>query len=199
MKYLWIDWHSVSVTITSVSRGVTITADRYAAKHELILGIGVDPTLEERGLKTRPLNSFSPTYSMRTRHRVFPWGFQMKYNETDLPAYSDTAYSDTPHTVTRLACPKWLVCYLTSSAYSNNLVTVTLSTCPEGVTVSGEICNWTLRDSPECLYMLFGTVSAHFMVCLELKISSSNVLKKLSYLTQDLIVAVQQKNLTNLT
>ena len=59
---------------------------------------------------------------------------------TDLPAYSDTVYSDTPLTVTLLACPKLLVLYYTPSGYSDNLVTVTLFPCPEGVTVSGEDC-----------------------------------------------------------
>ena len=56
---------------------------------------------------------------------------------TDLPDYSDTFYSDTPLTVTLLACPKWSVCYWTSSGYSDNLVTVTLFPCSKSVTVSG--------------------------------------------------------------
>ena len=36
----------------------------------------------------------------------------LPYNiNTDLPAYSDTVYSDTLLTVTLLACPERLVCY----------------------------------------------------------------------------------------
>ena len=38
---------------------------------------------------------------------------------TDLPAYSDTVYSDTPLTVTLLACPKILVCRQTTFGYSD--------------------------------------------------------------------------------
>ena len=59
---------------------------------------------------------------------------------TDFPAYSDTVYSDNPLTVTLLARPKRLICYSTTSGYSDNLVTVTLFPCPEGVTVSGDLC-----------------------------------------------------------
>ena len=33
----------------------------------------------------------------------------------------------------------------TTSAYSENLVTVTLFPCPEGVTVSGEICKGNMN------------------------------------------------------
>ena len=59
---------------------------------------------------------------------------------THVPAFSDAVYSDTPLTVTLLACPKCLVWYLTHSAYSDNLVTVTLWPGPEGITVSGDVC-----------------------------------------------------------
>ena len=34
-----------------------------------------------------------------------------KVDITDFPTFSDTVYSNTPLTVTLLACPKWLVCY----------------------------------------------------------------------------------------
>ena len=64
---------------------------------------------------------------------------------TDFPAYSDTVYNDTPLTVTLLAFPKWLVYYLTTYCYSDNLVTVTLFPCPESVTVSWEDCTVVQR------------------------------------------------------
>ena len=57
---------------------------------------------------------------------------------TDFPAYSDTGYSDTPLTVTGLVLVNpMLPKSVTASKY---LLTMTLSPCPESVTVTEDVC-----------------------------------------------------------
>ena len=63
------------------------------------------------------------------------WHAQQR-EDTDIPGYSDTGYSDTPLIVTLLKVPL-LHKSVTISRY---LLTVTLLASPEGVTVSGDIC-----------------------------------------------------------
>ena len=56
---------------------------------------------------------------------------------TDIFGYSDTAYSDTPLTVTVSVHPM----LPKSVNVSKCLLTVTLFLCPEGVTVTEDVCN----------------------------------------------------------
>ena len=55
----------------------------------------------------------------------------------DFPAYSDTGYSDNLLTLTVFA----ILTFLESVTVCEYLLTVTLSSCPEGVTVSGDVCS----------------------------------------------------------
>ena len=70
-------------------------------------------------------------------HWAFIWHQNPQNIITDFPAYSDTVYSDTLLTVTLLANPT----FLWSVTVSRYLLTVTLCPCPEGVTVSGDLCS----------------------------------------------------------
>ena len=113
------------------------------AREEMKLHHAIWEIIDATSLQWRKYNATFP-FVLRGKCMKPAWGELF----TDLPAYSDTVYSDTPLIVTLLPCPKWLFSYWTTSGYSDNVVTVTR------VTVSGDLCSKIIKSSTEASHIL---------------------------------------------